>query len=167
MSASLFPNSWFGTTFRLHSSCATAMKTNFNWAFHPSFKEYSLVKISVQEGHLLVSRLQEGLSSGQQLRCCRSLFLAFCGVGAIPFMGGIRRVEALHEGQNFVTSHLDFDDTLRFKNTCTGIDIGIHLHLLSINRWIQHDPCTTAKFTIGNDVHEDGLLVAGKTINDF
>lgn len=63
------------------------------------------------------------------------------------------------------------------KDTSTGFNIRIHLHLRRVDRGIEYDPSTTTlrrasaqvqlykkmthKFAVRDDINEDGLLVTG------
>ncbi|RUS26109.1 hypothetical protein BC938DRAFT_471233 [Jimgerdemannia flammicorona] len=63
-------------------------------------------------------------------------------------------------------AELDLDDTLGFEDTGPSLDISVHLHHVAVDGRVHHDPRATTQLTVGNDIHENGLLVVGQRVDD-
>jgi len=69
------------------------------------------------------------------------------------------RVDAVHELELVGEAELDLGDTGRFQNSSTGVGIGVHFHLVLVDGGVHNDPGSTAKFSVGRNVHVDRVLV--------
>ena len=66
-----------------------------------------------------------------------------------------------------ITGCLEVDnDTFRLKDTTARVFVGVHLHVLRVDGWVNDDPRTTTEFTEGRNVNEDRLLILDESIDD-
>mmetsp|Transcript_62888 Transcript_62888/g.149889 ORF Transcript_62888/g.149889 Transcript_62888/m.149889 type:complete len:398 (-) Transcript_62888:1920-3113(-) len=88
------------------------------------------------------------------------------GGGHLDVDGGDFGVEARHRLQQLVVPVLDLHDPGRLEDAAAGSGVRVHLHLLRVDRRVDHHPRPAAKFPVRGDVHEDWLLVVHERLDD-
>mmetsp|Transcript_78729 Transcript_78729/g.160090 ORF Transcript_78729/g.160090 Transcript_78729/m.160090 type:complete len:387 (-) Transcript_78729:840-2000(-) len=128
---------------------------------HPS---RAVVQIRKGGGHRCVKRHQLLFSRLDLL--FDVLLLIALGSSQLGIHGLQFLIDAVHGLHLLGGSVLHLDNAWRLQNTTSCVHIGVHLHLLRVDGWINDHPCSATQFAVLGDVDENWVFVLDKGIHN-